>query len=63
MKFNFFKGCKRVKIFSDSLSEAELRNTQIFYDAMNNNKKLNFSKYDFTLISQNEDILKQAIKT
>ena len=63
MKFNFFKGCKRVKIFSDSLSEAELRNTQIFYDAMNiNNKKLNFSKYDFTLISQNEDILKQVYK-
>ena len=63
LKFNFFKGCKRVKIFSDSLSEAELRNTQIFYDAMNiNNKKLNFSKYDFTLISQNEDILKQVYK-
>ena len=45
------------------MSEAELRNTQIFYDAMNiNNKKLNFSKYDFTLISQNEDILKQVYK-
>ncbi len=63
LKINLLYGCKRVKIFSDSLSEVELKNTQIFYDAMSIiNKKLNFSKYDFTLISQNEEILKNVYK-
>ncbi len=63
LKFNFLLGCKRVKIFSDSLSDIELKNTQLFYDAMNiSNKKLDFRKYDFTLISQSEEVLKDVYK-
>jgi len=60
LKYNLFLGCKRVKIFSDSLSENELKNTQIFYDIMNiKNKKLNFLKYDLTILSNEKTILKK----
>ena len=63
LKFNLYLGCKRGKIFADSLSENELRNTQIFYDAMGiKNKKLNFEKYDLLFTSNDENTLKQTYK-
>ncbi len=63
LKMNMILGCKRVKIFADSLSVNELKNTQIFYDTMKiENKKLNFSKYDFSLLSNSEDVLRKVYK-
>ena len=63
LKFNLLLGCKRIKIFSDSLSENELKNTQVFYDIMNiENKKLNFSKYHLSIISNEKNFLKKIYK-
>ena len=63
LKFNLFLGCKRIKIFSDSLSENELKNTQIFYDVMKiENKKLDFSKYDLSIFSNEKNVLKNVYK-
>lgn len=63
LKLNLMFGCKRVKIFADSLSKNELLNTQIFYDVVNiKNKRLDFSKYDLTLISNDKEVLKEIYK-
>lgn len=63
LNFNLLLGCKRIKVFCDSLTINELKNTEIFYDVMNiRHSKLNFEKYDYTLVSNDIKILKNVYK-